>query len=109
MAGSWRLGVPEISYSVNMALFTCSIQSGGYFACAMPRENVYFLVFESTPSNHFSPSFLDSFRRCLQTIQEQYPPGVLVTASRIPHSYCETCHLILMSKKSAKPGTSYDR
>ncbi|GKZ25799.1 hypothetical protein AbraCBS73388_001610 [Aspergillus brasiliensis] len=54
----------------------------------MPRENVYFPVFESTPSNHISPSFLDSFRRCLQTIQEQYPPGVLVTASRIPHSYC---------------------
>ncbi|KAE8389576.1 ClpP/crotonase-like domain-containing protein [Aspergillus alliaceus] len=71
-----------------MALFTRSVSSGAYFICAMPLENVYFLVFESPPDNNLSPSFLDTFASCLQTIKESYPPGVLVTASRNPHSYC---------------------
>ncbi|KAL2844348.1 ClpP/crotonase-like domain-containing protein [Aspergillus pseudoustus] len=77
-----------------MALFSRSIPSGGYFICAMLSDNVYFLVFESPPENHFSPSFVDTFRSCLETIERSYPPGVLVTASRIPSSYCGDFPLI---------------
>ena len=72
----------------NMALFSRSIPSGGYFICAMPRDKIYFLVFESPPENCFSLSFIETFRSCLKTIEERYPPGVLVTASRNPHVYC---------------------
>jgi hypothetical protein len=55
----------------------------------MPRDRIYFLVFDSPPENCLSPSFIETFRSCLKTIEESYPPGVLVTASRNPHLYCE--------------------